>query len=94
MKADELTSAIFDVLSSSKSNDQIQNDLFDLLGFEAFDLIQELLTHRKDVVDVACEPPSDPVLDAGDFQYQHIDPSRKREKALPGNQVILISEVH
>lgn len=39
-------SVLANILKSSESNDHIQNDLFDFLGFEQFDLIQRILKQR------------------------------------------------
>ncbi|PIK56650.1 putative activating signal cointegrator 1 complex subunit 3-like [Apostichopus japonicus] len=40
-------------LKSSKSNDELQNELFDLLGFECFELIEMVLKHRSDITSAA-----------------------------------------
>ncbi len=41
---------MLNVLSSKNSSDALQTDLFDLLGFERIELVQELLEHRQDIV--------------------------------------------
>jgi activating signal cointegrator complex subunit 3 len=46
----DMHSALFKVLSSGRGNDAIQNELFDLVGFDNFDLIQELLARREEIV--------------------------------------------
>lgn len=38
------------ILRTSESNDHIQNDLFDFLGFEQFDLIQQILKERHTIL--------------------------------------------
>uniref|UniRef100_A0A1A9WJB5 U5 small nuclear ribonucleoprotein 200 kDa helicase n=1 Tax=Glossina brevipalpis TaxID=37001 RepID=A0A1A9WJB5_9MUSC len=38
---------VSELLNSKKSNNELQNDLIELLGFEHFDLVQDLLTERK-----------------------------------------------
>nr|KAG5694899.1 hypothetical protein BaRGS_029516 [Batillaria attramentaria] len=43
----ELCSTIVDVLTSSRSDDELQNELFELLGFDRFEFIQLLLENRK-----------------------------------------------
>ncbi|KAK6170203.1 hypothetical protein SNE40_018654 [Patella caerulea] len=50
MPVSQLTSTVFDVLSSTRSDNELQNELFDLLGFDRFELIQMLLENRKKVV--------------------------------------------
>ncbi|KAL3683377.1 hypothetical protein R1sor_001399 [Riccia sorocarpa] len=49
---DELALAVARVLESDRSGDEIAGDLFDLVGDAWFDFIQELLQHRKEVVDL------------------------------------------
>lgn len=49
----DLSSAIFELLSSTGNNTAIQNDLAELLGFSQLELIQDLLTHRQEVVEAA-----------------------------------------
>lgn len=43
----ELCSTIVEVLTSSRTDDELQNELFDLLGFDRFEFIQLLLENRK-----------------------------------------------
>ncbi|CAG0888066.1 unnamed protein product [Darwinula stevensoni] len=47
----ELVSSVVTLLSSKKCNEELQNELFDLLGFERFELIEEILMHRKEILD-------------------------------------------
>eukprot|EP00055_Hartaetosiga_balthica_P010039 m.41520 g.41520 ORF g.41520 m.41520 type:complete len:2056 (-) comp7002_c0_seq1:116-6283(-) len=42
--------AIYDLLSGSKTEAELQNELFELVGFDKFDLIQDLLMKRLAVV--------------------------------------------
>ncbi|OAE30033.1 hypothetical protein AXG93_3893s1430 [Marchantia polymorpha subsp. ruderalis] len=49
---DELALAVARVLESDRSGDEIAGDLFDLIGDAWFDFIQELLQHRKELVDL------------------------------------------
>lgn len=83
----DLTSAVFEILNSTRSNDEIQNDMFDLLGFDAFDLILKILEHRNDIIQAAMQSNNE------NLEYQHIDPSRKMVKPVPGQQVT-IQSVH
>ncbi|XP_042220102.1 activating signal cointegrator 1 complex subunit 3-like [Homarus americanus] len=45
----ELSKGTLTLLVSSKGDDELQNDMFDLLGFERFELIQTLLKHRQEI---------------------------------------------
>ncbi|KAK3097478.1 hypothetical protein FSP39_009969 [Pinctada imbricata] len=56
LSTEDLCSTIFDVLTSPKSNDELQNDLFELLGFDRFELIQNLIQNRQIVVESALTP--------------------------------------
>ncbi|KAK1375924.1 Helicase ATP-binding domain-containing protein [Heracleum sosnowskyi] len=49
---DELAMAICRVLDSEKPGDEIAGDLLDLVGDSAFETVQDLITHRKELVDV------------------------------------------
>lgn len=51
LSGDELAMALCRVLVSNKAGDEIAGDLLDLAGVDAFELIQDLLSHRKDLVD-------------------------------------------
>lgn len=48
---DELAMAICRVLDSEKPGDEIAGDLLDLVGDSAFETVQDLITHRKELVD-------------------------------------------
>uniref|UniRef100_A0A8D8Y8W6 U5 small nuclear ribonucleoprotein 200 kDa helicase n=1 Tax=Cacopsylla melanoneura TaxID=428564 RepID=A0A8D8Y8W6_9HEMI len=50
LSAEELTNSLLGLLKSSKTSDQLQNDLFDLIGFERFNLIESLLKHRDEIL--------------------------------------------
>ncbi|XP_055607496.1 activating signal cointegrator 1 complex subunit 3 [Uranotaenia lowii] len=47
----DLIDNLVELLKSSKSNDELQNDLFDFLGFDKFELIEELLQNRKQIIE-------------------------------------------
>lgn len=85
LNVSDLTSAVFEILNSTKTNDEIQNELFELLGFDAFDLILQILEHRNDIITAAIQTSN------FDSEYQHIDPLRKVNKPLPGQQVTIQS---
>ena len=55
----DLCSALFDILSSDRDNEAIQNELFDLLGFDRFEFIQTLLAERHRIVIATSESASD-----------------------------------
>nr|XP_032829466.1 activating signal cointegrator 1 complex subunit 3 [Petromyzon marinus] len=52
----ELCSSLFEALISDKSDNALQNELFELLGVGGFDFITKLLQQRKKIVDCAMEP--------------------------------------
>ncbi|CAN6469997.1 unnamed protein product [Victoria cruziana] len=51
LSGDELAMALCRVLDSDKAGDEIAGDLLDLVGDSAFEIVQELLLHRKELVD-------------------------------------------
>ena len=46
----DMCSVIFDLLCSSRPNQEMQNELFELLGFDRFEFIEELLSNRQKIV--------------------------------------------
>lgn len=46
----DLVDILIGILKSQKSNDEIQNELFELMGFDKFELILEILENRKVLV--------------------------------------------
>ncbi|KAI5711773.1 hypothetical protein M8J75_003022 [Diaphorina citri] len=50
LSLEELTESLLSLLKSSKTSDQLQNELFDLIGFERFNLIESLLKHRDEIL--------------------------------------------
>ncbi|XP_027168021.1 DExH-box ATP-dependent RNA helicase DExH14 isoform X1 [Coffea eugenioides] len=48
---DELAMAICRVLDSEKPGDEIAGDLLDLVGDSAFEIVQDLIMHRKELLD-------------------------------------------
>lgn len=48
---DELAMAICRILDSEKPGEEIAGELLDLVGDSAFNIVQDLITHRKELVD-------------------------------------------
>lgn len=48
---DELAMAICRVLDSEKPGDEIAGDLLDLVGDNGFEIVQDIISHRKELVD-------------------------------------------
>lgn len=42
--------SILNFIHSSQSNDEMQNDMYELLGFDKIDFIEDLLVHRQDLL--------------------------------------------
>ncbi|KAL6645584.1 hypothetical protein ACP70R_017192 [Stipagrostis hirtigluma subsp. patula] len=51
LSGDELAMALCRVLLSNKAGDEIAGELLDLVGDAAFEIVQNLLLHRKELVD-------------------------------------------
>ena len=51
MSLSEFCMTLVQLLSSSRSSDDLQAELFDLIGFEKIELIQLILTHRQEIVE-------------------------------------------
>jgi activating signal cointegrator complex subunit 3 len=52
----DLIDNLTELLKSAKSNEELQNELFDFLGFDKFEFIMEVLQNRKHVLDNATKP--------------------------------------
>ena len=51
LSGSEFAMTLADLLASTRSSDDLQTELFDLLGFDRIELIQDVLEHRRDIVD-------------------------------------------
>ncbi|KAM9353179.1 activating signal cointegrator 1 complex subunit 3 [Symphorus nematophorus] len=56
---EELCTSLFEMLASHKSNDELQNELFELLGPEGLEMISTLLQQRTAIVDSLLAVPPD-----------------------------------
>eukprot|EP00095_Tigriopus_kingsejongensis_P005309 maker-scaffold337_size202799-snap-gene-1.20 protein:Tk05309 transcript:maker-scaffold337_size202799-snap-gene-1.20-mRNA-1 annotation:"activating signal cointegrator 1 complex subunit 3" len=50
MSTPEFALVIVNSLSSTRSSDELQTELFELIGFDHFELLQTLITHRDEMV--------------------------------------------
>lgn len=46
----DLVDTLIDALKSPKSNEELQNDVFEIVGFDKFEVIQKIFDHRKRIV--------------------------------------------
>lgn len=46
----DLLDTLIDALKSSKSNEELQNEVFEIVGFDKFEVIQKIFDHRKKIV--------------------------------------------
>ncbi|KAG6462956.1 hypothetical protein O3G_MSEX013556 [Manduca sexta] len=58
----DILQSIITLLNSPRSNDEMQNDLFELLGLDKFEFLQEVLEHRQDIINSLKAPPPQPTL--------------------------------
>ncbi|GLJ46147.1 hypothetical protein SUGI_0972180 [Cryptomeria japonica] len=52
LPGDDLAMALCHVLDSDKPGDEVAEDLFDIIGCNGFEIIQKVLQHRKELVDM------------------------------------------
>ncbi|XP_056674600.1 activating signal cointegrator 1 complex subunit 3 [Monodelphis domestica] len=88
-RIEDLCCTLYDMLASVKSGDELQNELFELLGPEGFELIEKLLQNRVIIVDR--------FLSSNDHKLQVLQDNCKKfsgENAKPnyGCQVTIQSE--
>ncbi|XP_053736130.1 activating signal cointegrator 1 complex subunit 3 isoform X1 [Synchiropus splendidus] len=85
---EELCTSLFEMLCSHKTNDELQNELFELLGPEGLEMIFNLLQQRKAIVEALLSM-------ASDIVNQPSDGGRKvgeMSKPAFGCQVTILSE--
>ncbi|KAL6488712.1 hypothetical protein MHYP_G00024530 [Metynnis hypsauchen] len=87
--AEELCTSLFEMLSSTKSDDELQNELFEFLGPEGFEMISVLLQRRSDIVDSLLSGPPDNKLS---YPPDGILKSTETVKPTYGCQVTIQSE--
>uniref|UniRef100_A0AAR2JKC4 Activating signal cointegrator 1 complex subunit 3 n=1 Tax=Pygocentrus nattereri TaxID=42514 RepID=A0AAR2JKC4_PYGNA len=87
--AEELCTSLFEMLSSTKTDDELQNELFEFLGPEGFEMISVLLQRRSDIVDSLLSGPPDNKLS---YPPDGILKSTETVKPTYGCQVTIQSE--
>ena len=50
LSSSEFSLSLASLLSSKRSSDDLQTELFDLIGFDRIELVQTLLEHREEIV--------------------------------------------
>lgn len=48
--SNEVIESLLSVLKSKKSNTELQNELIELLGFDKFDILENILDHRNEII--------------------------------------------
>lgn len=73
MTAEEFADIIINQLNMERTNDELQNELFEILGFDHFELIQTLLQHRLDIINASKRPSKAPlaILKGNFFTITH-----------------------
>ncbi|XP_017674190.1 PREDICTED: activating signal cointegrator 1 complex subunit 3 [Lepidothrix coronata] len=56
---EDLCCTLYEILASTKSGDELQNELFELLGPEGFELIEKLLQNRSLILEKSLTCPND-----------------------------------
>ncbi|XP_071112657.1 activating signal cointegrator 1 complex subunit 3-like [Haliotis cracherodii] len=87
LSLEDLSTTIFEVLCSTKTDEELQNELFELLGFDRFELIQSLLSNRSRLMKTL-------VADTNRAAIAQVQAQRKKEVDRPtyGCQVTIQSE--
>lgn len=69
MNSEEFADIILNHLKLERTNDELQNELFEILGFDHFELIQKLLLHRNDIIKASQKPPEYSTFKKGKHFY-------------------------
>ncbi|CAL9705487.1 unnamed protein product [Knipowitschia caucasica] len=86
---EELSTSLFEMLSSPRSNDELQNELFELLGPEGLEMISLLLQKRSSIVDSLLNAAPDRAPHIGDLNRMV---GAEASKPAYGCQVTILSE--
>ncbi|KAL0984962.1 hypothetical protein UPYG_G00151150 [Umbra pygmaea] len=89
---EELCTSLFEMLASTKSDDELQNELFELLGPEGFEMISVLLQRRASVVDSVLSVPADRISYPPDGSQGKGSGGEGSSKPTYGCQVTIQSE--
>ncbi|XP_053237514.1 activating signal cointegrator 1 complex subunit 3 isoform X1 [Podarcis raffonei] len=87
---EDLCCTLYEMLASHKSGDELQNELFELLGPEGFELIEKLLQNRSTIVERSFSGPNDYKLQALQEQCRKL--AGENTKPNYGCQVTIQSE--
>ncbi|XP_028902738.1 activating signal cointegrator 1 complex subunit 3 isoform X2 [Ornithorhynchus anatinus] len=87
---EDLCCTLYDMLASMRSGDELQNELFELLGPEGLELIEKLLQNRVTIVDRFLSSPNDHKLQGLQDHCKKI--SGENSKPNYGCQVTIQSE--
>ncbi|CAI5769878.1 activating signal cointegrator 1 complex subunit 3 [Podarcis lilfordi] len=87
---EDLCCTLYEMLASHKSGDELQNELFELLGPEGFELIEKLLQNRSTIVERSFSGPNDYKLQALQEQFRKL--AGENTKPNYGCQVTIQSE--
>uniref|UniRef100_A0A8C6SMC7 Activating signal cointegrator 1 complex subunit 3 n=1 Tax=Neogobius melanostomus TaxID=47308 RepID=A0A8C6SMC7_9GOBI len=87
---EELCSSLFEMLSSHRSNDELQNELFELLGPDGLEMISVLLQKRTSIVDSLSAPFS--MLQNSNSKILSRMAGAEGSKPVYGCQVTILSE--
>lgn len=61
MSLHDATNTLFELLCQSKSDTELQNELFELLGFDRFELIELILSRRQEIIGMTQQKKNKPV---------------------------------
>ncbi|XP_031554350.1 activating signal cointegrator 1 complex subunit 3-like [Actinia tenebrosa] len=94
LNAEDLFSALFEMLSSERNNEAIQNDLLELLGFDAIDLISKILQERYNIVTSILDGGHESVGQGKEYIKRSKNTSTRPDQSQPkyGCQVVIQSE--
>jgi hypothetical protein len=62
----DILQSVITLLNSPRSNEEMQNDFFELLGFDKFEFIQEMLEHRQEIID-SLRAPVQPTISESEY---------------------------
>lgn len=89
LSQEEFCKSMQQILQSEKSNDELQNELFEMLGIDGFELILKLLENRRNIVQYAADQQE---LAEKKFNKKLLDNKASRAAPAMGSQIVVQSK--
>ncbi|KAI9295443.1 Sec63-domain-containing protein [Neoconidiobolus thromboides FSU 785] len=91
LNSDNLFDSIVKIILSNKDSAEIQNELLDLVGYDSFEFLTELISYQKELRQAIGKELNKPTEEE-EFHNRRMKELNKNTKAMYGNQVTVMFE--